>query len=140
MATDEQAFVAHRSDPVNIPSTRIKTSAVITLTMAAGVTVSGSYTPPLGSRVTAMKSLTPVAITGAPTNINLTVGKTAGGAEYVASVDKKAANAADTLTLVAAADYASWPAQAIFAQIAAVGGTNPAGTVSVEIDYSAPNP
>lgn len=86
-----------------------------------------------------MKSYTPVAITGAPTNINLTIGKTAGGVEYVASVDKKAANAADALTLVAAADYSNWPAQAIFAQIAAVGGTNPAGTINVEIEFAPPN-
>ena len=138
MASADRLIVARRGDS-NV--TRIKTSAVISLTMTAGTTISGSFTPPEGSRVTAMKSLTPVAISGSPTNINLTVGKTAGGQEYVATVDKKAANAADALTLVAAPDYASWPAgQAIVAQIAASGGTNPAGTISVEIEYSAPNP
>jgi hypothetical protein len=135
MATDDQYMMARRGGG------QMKTSATIALTMAAGATVSGSFTPPAGSRVSAMRSYTPTAISGSPTNINLTVGKTAGGQEYVATVDKKAANANDLLTLVAAPDYASWPSgQAIIAQIAAVGGTNPAGTVNVEVDFSPANP
>lgn len=141
MATADRIFVAHRADPANVPTTYVRMGAVIALTMSAGATVNGSYTPPAGAVVTGMKSLTPTAFSGSPTNINLTVGKTAGGQDYVATVDKKAANAADALTMVAAPDYASWSSgRAIIAQIAAVGGANAAGTMYVEIEFSAPNP
>lgn len=135
MATDDQFMIANRGGG------RIKMSRRMVLTMAAGVTVSDTFTPPTDSRVSSIRYYNPVAETGSPTNINLTVGKTAGGTEYVNTVDVKAANASTSATLVAAPDYASWPSgQAIVAQIAAVGGTNPAGTVTVEIEYSPPNP
>lgn len=135
MATDDQSQIAIRGGG------RIKMTKRLLLTMAAGATVSDSFVPPTDSRVSLIRYYVPVAITGSPTNINFTAGKTAGGAEYVASVDIKAANASTAGTLVASPDYASWPSgQGIFAQIAAVGGTNPAGTVTVEVEYSPPNP
>lgn len=135
MATDDQAMIARRGGG------QVKMSSGIAVTMVAGATISGSFTPPAGSRVSIMKSFTPVAFTGAPTNINLTVGKTAGGTDYVAAIDIKAANSSTALTLVSAADYANWPSgQAIFATLTAVGGTNPAGTCTVEVEYSPPNP
>jgi hypothetical protein len=136
MATDDQRAVALRGGGQE------KMGKAIALTMAAGATTADtSFAPPAGSRVSAIRSYTAAAFSGGPTNINLTVGKTAGGTDYVAAVDIKGANASTSLTLVAAPDWASWPAgQAVCAQIAAVGGASPAGTVIVEVDYSPPNP
>ncbi len=135
MATEDQFGVAKRGGG------QYKMSNAVTITMAAGATTTDStFTPPLGSRVSAIKWHTAASFTGAPTNINLTVGKTAGAAQYVAATDVKTAGAPTVGTLVAAADYSSWPAQALFCTITAVGGTNPAGSVVVEVEYSPPNP
>lgn len=115
---------------------------LVSLTMAAGATTSDiTFVPPTGSRVSSIRIHTPVTITGSPTNINATVGKTAGGAEYVASVDCKGFTVPTATTLVGAPDYSSWVSgQAICCQIAAVGGTNPAGTVNFFVSYQPPNP
>jgi|SRR5581483_7942334 len=136
MATADGLITARRGGG------RLKSSKHITLTMAAGATVSdSSFTPPEGSRVAVMRYYTTATFSGSPTNINLRCGSAAAGQQYVADTDVKTANAATALTQVAAADWSSWPAsQAMFFQLAANGGTNPAGTVIVEIDYAAPNP
>lgn len=136
MATDDRAITDRRGGG------RIKTTHHITLAMLAVVTVDdSSFTPPFDSRVSDVRVYNPVAATGSPTNINLSMGKTAGGADYVAAVDVKAANSTTALTKVALPDWLSWPAgQAMFFRLAAVGGTNPAATVTVEVDFSAPNP
>lgn len=122
---------------------RMKQSIHITLTMVAGATTADtSFTPIPGSRITSIKAVNPTAFTGTPTNINLTVGKTAGGTEYVAATDIKAASITSlTLATSNLADLLSWPvSQAVGLQIAAVGGTSPAGAVTVVIDFDAPNP
>jgi hypothetical protein len=144
MATEDQYGVAQRGGG------RYHTSKTVTLTMAAGATTSDVVTiaPPPGSRVTAFSAYNTTAFTGAPTNINLTVGKTAGGTEYVAATDVKAAGKfVLTPATTNIADMLNWPnasssvlGQAIGVQIAAVGGTSPAGSVTVEVFYSAPNP
>lgn len=135
MATDDQFMIANRGGG------RIKMAKAITLTMAAGATVTDStFTPPAGSRVSAIKWHTATTLTGSPTNINLTIGKTAGAGEYVAAVDVKTAGAPTAATLVTSPDYSNWPAQALFMTLTAVGGTNPAGAVVVEVDYSPANP
>lgn len=135
MATEDQFGVAKRGGG------RYKMSNAVTVTMVAGATTTDStFTPPLGSRVSSIKWHTAAAFTGSPTNIYLTVGKTAGGADYVANTDVKGAGAPTSATLVAAADYSSWPAQAVFCTVTANGGTSPAGSVVVEVEYAPANP
>lgn len=135
MATEDQLAVSQRGGG------RVKMSKHVTLTMAAGATITDStFTPPQGSRVSAIKWKTDTNFTGAPTNINLTIGKTAGAGDYVAAVDIKTAAAPTTATLVSSADWFNWPVQALFCTLTAVGGTNPAGSVTVEVDYAPLNP
>lgn len=135
MATEDQFGVAQRGGG------RYKMSKQVTVTMAAGATTTDStFGPPAGSRVSAIRWKTDTTFSGSPTNINLTIGKTAGAGEYVAAVDAKTAAAPTLATLVSSTDYFNWPAQALFCTLTAVGGTNPAGSVIVEIDYSPPNP
>ena len=86
-----------------------------------------------------LRSHTGATYSGAPTNINLTIGKTAGAAEYVNTLDVKTTATPVTNTLVNSTDYDSWPgANAFFITLTAVGGTNPAGTTYVYIDYAPP--
>jgi len=137
MATVDRVFLNKRGD---VTAIRSKVAAGVTLTMAAGATTTLSFTPPEGSRVSAIKWHTATTFTGSPTNIYLTVGKTAGGQDYVANTDVKTATAPTAASLVAIADWASWPVQAMFCTLTANGGTNPAGTCVVEIDYAPANP
>jgi hypothetical protein len=136
MATQDEMIVARRGGG------RLKSTYAVQPTMVAGATVTdSSFTPPAGSRVSILKWHTGTAFTGSPTNINLTVGKTAGAGDYVAAVDVKGAGAPTASTLVAQPDYSSWPAgQALFVTLTAVGGTNPAGSCTVEVELSAPSP
>lgn len=136
MATEDQFGVAKRGGG------QYKMANAVTVTMAAGATTTDStFTPPAGTRISAIKWHTGVTFTGSPTNINLTIGKTAGAAQYVAAVDVKTAGAPTAATLVAAPDYSSWVSgQALFCTITAVGGTNPAGSVVVEVEYAPANP
>lgn len=118
-------------------STRTMTRAFKTLTMAAGVTVSDSITVPAGSHLNSVKAETGAAFTGTPTNINLRVGSAATGQQVVADVDVKAQGH------VAATVVSSFDAIAstitYYLQLAANGGTSPAGSVTVCIDYFPPN-
>lgn len=136
MATEDQLTVGKRG------AGQVKMSKAVTVTMAAGVAATDStIIPPQGSRVSSISWHTSGNFTGSPTNIYLSVGKTAGAQEYVGNVDVKTAAAPTAATLVAAADWSNWPVgQGLFATITAVGGTNPAGSVVVEANYSPPNP
>lgn len=93
---------------------------------------------PVGSRIILMQAITGTAVSGSPTNINLTVGSSAGGAQYVASVDVKAQGIfALTLVTGAAAFFASTTGN-LFVRLATVGGTSPAGSVSFVVEYVPP--
>ena len=134
MATEQQVTIAR------LGGGNLRLSKALSLTMVAGATVTdSSFNPPIGSIITGIRFNVTASFTGAPTNINLTVGKTAGASEYVAAVDIKTAAAPANATLVAIADYANWPAaQAFFVTLTGVGGSG-AGTANVYIDYVAPN-
>ena len=114
-------------------ATRTLTRTFATLTMAAGATASGSISVPAGSHLNSVKAETATAFTGAPTNINLRVGTAAAGQQVVADTDVKAQGHVNG-TVVAAFDAIAGAAT-YFLQIAAVGGTSPAGSVVVAIDY-----
>lgn len=131
-ATEDQFLNALRGI-----GSRLRSAQVMPLTMVAGATVSGSVSLPVGSWIQAVKFETPTAISGSPTNINCRVGTAAAGQEVVADTDAKAQGHI-TATMVAAFDVVGNNASAVFGQCAAVGGTNPAGTVNVVVDYSAP--
>lgn len=119
-------------------STRALASQNVAVTMAAGATASGSITVPEGSWLHGIRAETATAFSGTPTNINLRVGTAAAGQQVVADVDVKAQGHV-AATIVAAFDSVTG-ATTYYYQIAATGGTNPAGTVNVRFEYWAPNP
>lgn len=108
------------------------------ITMVAGATVSGSFVVPEGSWLAAIKAEVATAFTGSPTNINLRIGSAAAGQQVVADTDVKAVGHV-ACTIVAAFDCIAG-ITTYFYQLAINGGTNPAGTVNVRVDYFPPNP
>ncbi|HEY3812845.1 MAG TPA: hypothetical protein VGL66_06435 [Caulobacteraceae bacterium] len=116
----------------------------VTLAMSAGATTDGATSEaiPAGACDFAFWYQNPAAFSGSPTNVNLTIGTASGDASYVAATDVK--SAAGRTSLVQAtghvADLQAWPAgQALHATLTAVGGTNPAGTVTVGVEYTPPD-
>lgn len=118
-------------------SARRRYAQVTALTMAAGATTSGSVNIPAGSWPTAIRAEVATAFSGSPTNINFRAGNAAAGQQLVADVDVKAQGHTNC-TIVAAYDIVGSVDSTIYFQIAAVGGTNPAGTVNVITEYFAP--
>lgn len=108
----------------------------LTLTMAAGATVQGTITVPLGSQIHDFKYRTSTLYTGSPTNINAIVGTAAAGAQVVAAVDVKAVGNF-TPSLVAAFNPDDSTTVYHF-QLAAVGGTAPAGSTTFHLTYCPP--
>lgn len=108
----------------------------LALTMTAGATASGSISVPEGSILGAIRAETATAFSGTPTNINLRAGSAAAGQQVVADVDVKAQGHI-AATIVASFDAVTGLPTYYF-QIAAVGGTNPAGTVTVLLTYYPP--
>lgn len=123
---------------------RPRVSKHLTLVMVAGATVDATtdLLIPTGATDFIFRYSNAVAFTGSPTNINLTIGNAAGDARYVAALDAKAAAGYTLLTQANTnvADLQLWPAAGVIhATLTAVGGTNPAGTVLVQIEYTPPD-
>ena len=113
---------------------------LVAMTMTAGTTVSASFQIPAGAILRSFISDVATAFSGSPTNINLSIGSAAAGAQMVAATDVKA-QGHTTLTTVSTFDnigYASSATQTVYLTLAAVGGTNPAGTAYVRVGYSVP--
>lgn len=119
-------------------SGRMFASQFITLTMVAGATTKGSVSIPTGATGLSVGYANGTAFTGSPTNINLTIGSTDGGAEIMAALDVKAAGNSAGTFVAANSALVITPPSTVYAQIAAVGGTNPAGTVQVRVSYYLP--
>lgn len=130
MATVEQKRLAKRGGSI---AARELYARAVTLTMAAGATVSDSLTLPEGAWLEGIQAEVATAITGTPTNINLRVGTAAAGQEVVADTDVKAQGHFNT-TIVASFDKQTG-ATTYYFRLAAVGGTNPAGTVNVIVKF-----
>jgi hypothetical protein len=139
MATEDRIEVSKRGGG------RYLMSRVVDLTMTNGVQVQDlSITEiPEGARIRTMSGLIPAAFSGAPTNINLTIGKgtTPGDTTYVNATDVKSPLGPNfNINTSAYADLLSWPAnQGLNMTLTAVGGTNPSGTIRVEVIYCPPN-
>ena len=110
-------------------------ASVTTAIMAAA-----SWTPPPGTAIHEIKTFTPTAFTGSPTNMNLTVGSEYLGAEYVATVDVKGQGVISNTLVGAGLAALLNMTGTIWAQVINNAGTNPVGTAMVEILYAPPNP
>lgn len=111
---------------------------VIPLTMTAGATATGSIQMPAGCVLSSIRADTATAFSGTPTAINLRVGTAAAGQQVVADVDVKGQGR--VLTTIVSTFDAITGATTYFFQLAASGGTNPAGTVNVLVGYYTPAP
>jgi hypothetical protein len=132
------ATLAQKNEAKRLGVTRA--TQVVPITMAAGAQTDATFSIPEGSKFVRFQWATGAAFSGSPTNINLTVGSAVAGAQYVAAVDVKAQTAPTAAALVAsgAADLISAPNQTWHATLTAVGGTNPAGTCNLLVEYTPP--
>ena len=108
-------------------------SKIVNMTMAGGVTVSDMIRLPAGAVLRGVNFEVPVAFSGSPTAMNLRVGTALAGAQVMADTDVKA-QSHGTGTVVAAFDAVGSFAGVetdLYLQLAASGGTTPAGTVYV---------
>lgn len=132
------ATVAQKGEAKRLGIPRV--SKLLTLTMAAGANVDDSFTPPAGSTGVIFRWATATAFTGTPTNINLSIGTSAGGQQYVANTDVKAAsgwtNATEATSNVA--ELVASTGLPLYVRLAASGGTNPAGTAYLLVEYTPP--
>jgi hypothetical protein len=133
MSTVEQKAESKRGGQARV-------GQIVPLTMAAGATTDVTFTLPVGSRFVGFSWSTPAAFSGSPTNIYLTVGTSSGDQSYVANTDVKAKTAKTVCTLVGAgaADLDSAPSQTWHATLTANGGTSPAGTCNLLVEYTCP--
>lgn len=109
------------------------------LVVSGNSTVTGPITVPPGSWLAAVDIETPVAISGTPTSCLVSVGTTAAGVDIVAAVDCKS-QAHVLATIVAAFDKIAGLAtlNTLYIQVVTTGGTSSAGTINVNVAYSAP--
>jgi hypothetical protein len=79
------------------------------------------------------------AISGSPTSANVAVGSTSGGSDIVAAINA-ASQGHIAATIAAGFDKVNGLAAngTVFAQVVTAGGTSPAGTINVLVDFAAP--
>jgi hypothetical protein len=132
MATEE-SFIATNHGVGSRP----RYGQTVALTMTAGATATGQMALPQGSWITTIRGETPAAFSGSPTNINLRVGNAAAGQQLLADTDVKAQG--EIMGSIAAAyDRIANNDTTLFFQLAANGGTSPAGTCNVLVEYFPP--
>jgi|GEM_PF-4374194 len=118
---------------------RLNSTQLIALTVNGDGTVTGSAPVPAGSWLKSVAIETPVAISGSPTSANVSVGSTSGGSDIVAAINA-ASQGHIAATIPAAFDKVNGLAAigTVFAQVVTAGGTSPAGTINVLVDFAAP--
>lgn len=100
-----------------------------------------TWTPPVGTRTSAIRVTNPVLVAGSPTNVNVSAGLTPLGADFVAAVDLKAAGVTN-LTLVTAglAELINATGVPYYFSAVVVGVTVGVGVLTLEVFHSPPNP
>lgn len=136
MATEGQKITRHAggmiriTDAFSLPVTAVANSDFV-------------FAIPAGARNVAFRTLTTTAYT-AVTDAQLSIGKTAGGAEYVAAVSVKAQGAVSHVYVAAGVpDLETYPGTAgqmttLNARIAQSGGSTVVGAATLFVDYSLP--
>ena len=118
---------------------RDSTRALSVLTVNGVNTVKGPIVVPPGSWLNAIAIETPSAISGTPTNCNVTVGTTDGGTDIVAAVDcKSQGHVAATIANGFDKVLGLVTTNTLFIQVAST-GTSPAGTINVLVSYDPPS-
>ncbi len=116
---------------------RTRFGQAIALTMSAGATVSGQMSVPQGSWITTIRAETASAFTGSPTHIYLRVGNVAAGQQLLADTDVESQGEI-VGSVPGAYDRVNNNDATLFFQLTASGGTNPAGTCNVIVEYFPP--
>lgn len=106
------------------------------LTVAANATTDFIVPIPVGARITGFRTLTDVAF-GAVTDAQISIGKTVGGAEYVAATTIKAIGSKiHSVVDAAAADYESLPQAFVNVRITQSGGNSATGAAKLYVEYA----
>lgn len=107
----------------------------VTVTVVDGA-AAGTFTMPTGAFVDHMYLETPVTIPGTPTNVNLRLGSSANGQQYVADVDVKTQGVISATIVYAGRN----PATTVHYTVASSGGTagSQDGTLYIHVVYSVP--
>lgn len=137
MATEFQMAAARAA--VSTGQARTASRQMATFTIAGTGTYKTQLTVPAGSHLVAVPGETPVAISGVPTTCNFRCGTADAGQEIVADVDLKA-QGHFTNTIVTAFNKIGFAAAdtILYLQVVVTGGTAPAGTIYVPVDYYPP--
>lgn len=115
-----------------------RSAAEYVLTVTAVTNTDFVIPVPKGARILAIHTVTDTAFT-AVTDAQVSYGKTAGGAEYVAATTVKAIGVKKhTLVDAAAADYQALPQDGINCRIAQSGGSTAVGRAVVYVEYALP--
>ncbi len=132
MATEKSSFANNHGI-----GARPRYGQTLALAMAAGATVTGQIVVPQGSWITTIRAETPAAFSGSPANIYLRVGNAAAGQQLLADTDVKAQGEVVGAT-PATYDRVNNNDTTLYVQLAANGGTSPAGSCNVVVEYFPP--
>ena len=132
MATENQMLNALRG-----VGSRFGSSQVLPFTVAGDGTYSGVIAAPAGAWLSSIRIETPAAISGSPTSALVRVGSVLAGADIVADVNAQNQGHINA-TILPTVDVINGAPQVFYVQLVVAGGTSPAGTVNVRIDYAAP--
>lgn len=120
------------------PYALARSAAELTITVTATANTDFIIPVPKGARIFAIHTLTDTAFT-ASTDMQISVGKTAGGAEYVAATTVKAIGVKKhTLVDAAAADYQALPQDGINVRLVQSGTATAVGSAKVYVEYGMP--
>lgn len=132
----ESQYIANKG--LGAPGRLAQTMLIAMTAPASASTVKfGPVAIPVGSWITAIRTSTPVAISGSPTSVSLNIGTTDGGSEIMAASDLKAAQNSSA-TIVAAFDLVGNNVGNIYPQLVTVGGTAMTGVINLFFTVHSP--
>ena len=136
MANYVQLVAGVRPDALNTPLLRASLESVLTVPSQANTDF--IVPVPKGARNVNFRVITDTAF-GAATDCQISIGKTVGGAEYVAATTVKAVGVyALTNVNAQAADYESLPQDGINVRLVQSGAASATGQAKLYVDYSMP--
>lgn len=138
MATLAQKLAQRGQTPISGVTTLSSSNIEQVITVTAVANTDFVIPVPKGARILIARTYTDTAFT-AVTDAQISLGKTVGGAEYVAAVSVKAIGVVShTLVNAAAADYQSLPQDGINCRLAQTGGSTAVGHATVVVSYAMP--
>jgi hypothetical protein len=138
MATLAQKLAQRGQTPVSGVTTLSRSEMEQVIAVTATANTDFVIPVPKGARILSVRSVTDTAFT-AGTDAQISFGKTAGGAEYVAAVTVKTVGAVNhTLVNAQAADYEALPQDGINCRLVQSGTATAVGRACVYVGFAMP--